>query len=149
MKIEKLSRILEILLLAVAVVVAVVFFVGGKIEGTKEPVYTDLLLNTTFVLVFISLVVTFVLSLVNFIKKLIHEPQKSLKSLFGPLCIIVIVLISYKFADSTPLNIPGYDGKGNQGGWLVMADVCLFTTYIMVVATALATVVTGIVKAVR
>ncbi len=150
MKIENLSsRILEILLLAVAVVVAVMFFAGGYYEGSDEPIYTNLLLNTTYILVFISVVVTFVLSLINFIKNLIHEPKKSLKSLFGPLAIIVIVLISYKFADSTPLNLPGYDGTGNEGGTLIMADVCLFTTYIMIAVTAVATVVTGMIKAIR
>lgn len=150
MKIEnKISNILEIALLALAVVVAVMFFVGGTFEDSDEFVYTDLLLNTTFILAAAALVVTFALSLTNFVKNFIHEPKNSLKSLLGPLGIIVIVYVSYIFADSTPLVLPGYDGDSNQGFWLEAADMCLFTTYAMTAITTLATVITATVKAVR
>jgi len=150
MKIEnRISNILEIALLAVAVVVAVVFFVGGYYPDSDEPVYTNLLLNTTFILAGVAVVVTFTLSLINFIKNLIHEPKKSLKSLLGPLGIIAIVYISYLFADATPLNLPGYDGNSNTASWLITADVILFTTYVMTGITVCTTIVTAIVKALR
>lgn len=150
MKIEnKISRLLSIVLLAIAVVVSVMFFAGGYIEGTDEPNNTDLLLNTTFVLAGLAVVVTFALSLTNFIKNLLHDPKNSLKSLLGPLVLIGIVYVSYLFADSTPLIIPGYEGNGNQGTTLIAADVCLLTTYIMTALTVLATLVTGTVKAIR
>lgn len=150
MKIEnRISSILEIALLAVAVVVAVLFFVGGEIEGTDEFVYTDLLLNTTFALAALAVVVTFVLALANFVKNFLHDPKTSAKSLLGPLGIIAIVYASSFFADGTPLDLPGYDGSSNQGVWLIAADVCLFTTYAMTAITALATVVTATIKAIR
>lgn len=150
MKIEnRISNILEIALLAFAVVVSVLFFVGGYFEGTDEPVYTNLLLNSTFVLAGLAVLVTFVLSLANFVKNLLHDPKSSLKSLLGPLGIIAIVYVSSIFADGTPLDLPGYDGSSNQGLWLVAADVCLFTTYAMTALTALATIVTGTIKAIR
>lgn len=150
MKIEnKISRILEIVLLAIAVVVSVLFFAGGSFEGTDEYVYTDLLLNSTFALAAIAVVTTFVLSLVNFVKNLLHEPKKSLKSLLGPLGIIVIVYVSYLFADATPLDLPGYDGDSNQGGWLISADVILFTTYVMTAITTAVTIITGTIKSFR
>jgi hypothetical protein len=150
MKIEnRISSILEIALLAVAVLVSVLFFVGGEIEGTKEFVYTDLLLNTTFILAGLAVVVTFVLALANFVKNFLHEPKASMKSLLGPLGIIAIVYVSSFFADGTPLKLAGYDGSSNQGVWLIAADVCLFTTYAMTVITVLATVVTGTIKAIR
>lgn len=150
MKIENIvSRILEIALLVVAIGVTVMFFVGGYYEGTKEPVYTDLLLNTTFALVAVSLIVTFVLSLINYIRNLLHEPKKSLKSLLAPLAIIAIIYVSYLMGDDTPLNLPGYEGTGNEGMTLVLADVCLFTAYIMVAITVVATLATSLVKAIR
>ena len=150
MKIEnKISRILEIALLALAVVVAVMFFVGGYFEGTDEPIYTDLLLNTTFILAAVAIIVTFVLSLANFVKNFLHDPKNSVKSLLGPLGIIVIVYVSSIFADGTPLELAGYDGSSNQGVWLIAADMCLFTTYAMTALTALATIVTGTIKAIR
>ncbi len=151
MKIEnKISNTLNIALLALAVVVAVMFFAGGYLEDRpKEPVYTNLLLNTTFILAGLAVAVTFILSLLNFVKNLLHEPKKSLKSLLGPLGIILIVYISSIFADGTPLYLPGYDGSSNQGAWLIVADVCLFTTYVMTALTALATLVTATIKAIR
>jgi len=150
MKIEnKISKILEIALLAFSVVVAALFFIGGYFEGTDEPVYTNLLLNSTFILAAIAVVVTFVLSLTNFVKNILHDPKNSLKSLLGPVGIIVIVYVSSIFADGTPLNLPGYDGSSNEGVWLIAADVCLFTTYAMTALTALATVVTATIKAIR
>ena len=150
MKIEnKISNVLEIALLAISVVVAVMFFAGGYYEGTKEPVYTDLLLNSTFIFAGIAIVTTFVLSLTNYVKNLLHDPKSSLKSLLGPLGIIVIVYVSYLFADATPLNLPGYEGSSNTAVWLKAADVCLFTTYVMTALTALATVVTATIKALR
>ena len=150
MKIEnRISSILEIALLAVAVLVSVLFFVGGEIEGTEEFVYTDLLLNTTFILAALAVVVTFVLALANFVKNLLHDPKASMKSLLGPLGIIVIVYAASIFADGTPLELPGYDGDSNQGVWLIAADVCLFTTYVMTALTVIATVVTATIKAIR
>jgi hypothetical protein len=150
MKIEnKISNILEIALLAISVVVAVMFFVGGYFPDTDEPVYTNLLLNTTFVLAAIAILVTFILSLANFVKNFLAEPKNSVKSLLGPLGIIAIVYISSIFADGTPMTLPGYDGNSNQGVWLIAADVCLFTTYAMTVLTVLAWAVTATVKALR
>lgn len=150
MKIEnKISRILEIALLSIVIVVTVMFFAGGKMEGSKEYVYTNLLLFSTYILVAVTLLVTFVLSLINFVKNVIHDPKSSVKSLAGILGIIVVVYISYLFADSTPLYLPGYDGNSNEGGWLIVSDMCLFTTYFMIAITALSTFVTAIIKALR
>ncbi len=151
MKIEnKISNILEIALLAIAVVVAVMFFVGGEtFEGSGEPMYTNLLLNSTYILAAVAVIATFTLSLANFVRNFIDNPKKSLKSLLGPLGIIAIVYVSYLFADATPLNIPGYDGDGNTASWLITADVILFTTYVMTAITALTTVVTATIKALR
>ena len=150
MKIEnRISQVLEIALLLVAVVVALMFFAGGYFEGTDEPVYTNLLLNTTFALAGIAVVVTFVLSLINYIKNLFHDPKNSLKSLLGPLGIIVVIYVSSLLADGTPMDLPGYDGNSNQGYWLIAADICLFTTYAMTALTAVATLVTGTIKAFR
>lgn len=150
MKIEnKISRVLEIALLLISVVVAVVFFVGGYYPDSDEPIYTDLLLNSTFVFAAIAVLVTFGLSLTNFVKNLLHDPKSSMKSLLGPLGIIVVVYISSIFADGTPLELPGYTGTSNQGIWLIAADVCLYTTYAMTLITVLATVVTGTIKAIR
>ena len=151
MRIEnKVSNILNIALLAITVVVALMFFFGGyTFEGSDEPIYTNLLLNTTFIFVGIAILVTFALSLVNFISNFIDNPKKSLKSLLGPLGIIAIVYVSYIFADATPLNLPGYDGDSNTSSWLITADVVLFTTYVMTAITVLATLITSIVKALR
>jgi hypothetical protein len=153
MKIEKITSILQTVLMAASVVVALMFFFGGYItingEVTDEPIYTNLLLNLSFGFVLIALCTTFVLAMMNFVKQTMADPKGALKSLAGPLFIIVIVWVAYLFADSTPLIIPGYDGSSNVGEWLVFADICLYTTYAMTAITALATLVTGIIKTVR
>ncbi len=127
---KKLSNILSYVLyalLAVTAVFIVMYFTGGEVPGETytTPVYTDLILNWAKFLTAAAAICT-----VGFeIFHVIMNPKNAVRSLVSIAVLVVIALISYSLADTTPLALGGYEGSDNVPSMLKLAGAFLYGTY--------------------
>ena len=142
MSIQKITSWLLYLLMAASAISAVVFYAVGFDD--KNPENADQLLYWSYVLVFLGLGSTLILSLVNFIKNLINEPKKAIRSLAGIVVLVVVILVSYAMSNGTPLNIVGYSGPDNVPDMLKFADTMLYSMYILAVLAILMVIASSV-----
>nr|WP_319401401.1 hypothetical protein [uncultured Carboxylicivirga sp.] len=128
-KVAKILNIVLYLLLAITLVFAGMFFFGGEVEGAAHytPVYTNTFLNWGILLVFITGGITLLAEIFN----LIVHPKNAVRTLISIALLLVVVLISYAMADTTPMNIVGYKGPDNVPSMLALAGTFLYGMYIL------------------
>jgi hypothetical protein len=118
--------------MATTVVMAVIFYAGPLVEGSagtnlEEPVITETFLLWAFILFAITAGLTVIFSLIG----MILNPKGAKKSLVALVVGVVVILVSWYFADDTVLNLPHYTGSDNVPGTLKFVDTALFTTYLL------------------
>lgn len=129
---SKLSKILSFVLyalIAVTVVLTVMYFTGGDVPGEayQTPVYTDMLLNWTKLLVAAAAAITILFEIVH----VVMNPKNAVRSLVSIAVLVVISLVSYSLADATPMQLGGYEGPDNVPSMLKMAGAFLYGTYVL------------------
>jgi hypothetical protein len=130
------SRIIQIilwLLMAVTIVFAIMFYFGSVKEGTagtrlEEPVVTNSFLTYGYILFGIAVGLVLIFSIIN----VIINPKGIKKGLIYLGVAAVVIIAAYLMADDTVLNMPHYDGRGNEPGTLKLVDTGLITAYILV-----------------
>src|SRR5574344_102091 len=143
--INKIPKIALWILFAISVVIGVLFFVGGSqmvdIAGNMwdQPNFTDALLNWTYVLCGLAVLITLGFVLIKFILKFKSEPKKAVRSLivFGGF-VLLFVLAWFLGDGETELVIPGYKGTDNVGFWAQYTDMCMYLMYMLLGGTVLA-----------
>jgi hypothetical protein len=135
MKIGRISSIILYVLMGITLVLAVLFFAGGYIQGTKgtnmaEPVYTDyiLLWNVVLLIIAIALAVGFT------VVSLLMNPKRALRSLVILAIVGVIIFISYQFSSGEPLKLVNYNGPDNIPSTLRIVDTGLYLTFVLLIA---------------
>ncbi|MFB6319192.1 hypothetical protein [Saccharicrinis sp. FJH54] len=141
---HKISTWVLYLLIAVSIISTLIFYGIGFSD--KNPQNADQFLGLTYLFVILGLGVTLLLSIVNFVRKAIAEPKSALKSLIGPVFIIVIFVVAYALSDGTPLKIPGYTGTDNVASMLKFADTFLFSMYALIVIAIVMAIGSSIIK---
>ncbi|WP_321478394.1 hypothetical protein [uncultured Bacteroides sp.] len=136
---------------AAIVVVLALFYMGGNVAnpmvaGMDQPVYTDALLYLVYALFGLAIVVTIVAFLFQFGTALKDNPKNALKSLFGLILLVAVLVIAWSSGSEEPLNIPGYSGTDNVSFWLKLTDMFLYTIYFLLIATVVAIFASGIKK---
>ena len=112
---------------------------GYPIGTVGQAMGTDVMLIYTYILFAVALVVALVFPIINIIK----NPKQGKQSLIGLAAIIVIVGISFLFANSDSMVLS--DGKVfDNKFWLMATDIELISAYIMLVGTLLIIVGTEI-----
>ncbi|MBE0676036.1 MAG: hypothetical protein IH591_15370 [Bacteroidales bacterium] len=145
------SRFIQILLwvlMAATVVMAVIFYAGGLVEGTEgtnleEPVITETFIVWAYILFGITAGLTVIFSLIG----MVMNPKGAKKSLLALAVGVVVILLSWYLADDTVLNLPHYTGADNVPGTLKVVDTALFTTYLLAGIAILAIIYSEISKA--
>ena len=130
------SRIIQIILwvlMAVTVVFAVIFYVGDVKEGTagtrlEEPLITETFLTWAYILFFAAAGITVIFSVIN----IILNPKGLKKGIIAFVIAAAVIVVAYLLADDTVLNLPHYQGTGNEPRTLKMVDTGLFTAYILI-----------------
>ncbi len=127
---SKLANILSYVLyglLLITILFTVMFFTGGDVPGEayETPVYTDLFINWSYILLFATIGITVIVELV----KIVLNPKNAVRSLISVGVLIVIALISYSIADGTPLKLSGEENPDNVYSMLKLAGAFLYTTY--------------------
>ena len=123
-------------LMALTLIFALLFYMGGVVEGTagtryEEPKVTNSFIFYTYILIGITLLLTIFFS----IRNLILNPKGLKMSLIALGIGVVLVVIAALLADDTVLNLPHYKGEGNVPRTLRWTDIGLYVAYFL---TALA-----------
>jgi hypothetical protein len=123
------------ILLAITVVVCLLFYLGGNTEIPElpellAPNYTDLLLNFTYFLFGLTILVTLVSVVWLFVSKLVADPKSSLVTIIGVGALALLLILTYNIGDTTPLNILGFEGEQTPG-ILKLTNMCINSSYIL------------------
>ena len=126
------TKPLKIILSSLLVISAVMFamlYIGGNVEGAAldTPKFIDAFIIWMYILVAISIIITLGFEGFNTFK----NPKKAFRTLISLGILVLVILISYFLADSTPLKMIGYTGTDNVPSMLILADMFIFTTYLI------------------
>jgi ABC-type enterochelin transport system permease subunit len=140
---NKLIRILYIVLLAVSALLAVIFYVGAKEIDGETPVITQQFILWAYLLVGIATI-----SAVSFpIIQMITNPQKAKKSLLGIAALAAVVAIAYFFSSGELMHFSSQGmAKFNVSSTLKQVDTGIITTYILVGIAIFATIYSEVSK---
>ena len=105
------------------------FYTGGVVDPAaemKEPVYTGLLLNWTYVLFGLTIASTIVLAAWQFLGSLKNDAKSALMSLLVLVLFVALLGITYTLGDATPLTGLNADSQAyNTTGWLNLCFDCI------------------------
>lgn len=150
---QKLSRVFLYLSVLITIIFLLVFYLKYYLAALPEDVdfetemevygnQIDLLIGWAFGLLAVALLA----SLAFAIKRLTSDPKRGKKAFVAIGIFSLILLVSYAFADGTPLDIPGYSGTDNVPAVLKYADTLIFSTYVMLILAFLSIVYSEIDK---
>lgn len=141
--IKKLSYVLYGML-GITLVLTAMFFFLGDVPGEAyfTPKFTDVFLNWAKFLAISAAVLTVVFEIVN----IVLNPQNGMRSLISIGVMLMIALVSYVLADSTPLVLSGYEGSDNVPSMLKMSGTFLYSTYFLLGGAVLAILVSELSK---
>lgn len=140
---NKLPNLSLWILFAISIVVSVLFWVGGseqvEINGNPwdQPFFTDALLDWTYILFGLTILITLVVTIKQFVDTFRVNAKKGWTSLAVIAAFLAVFVISWFLGSSETINIIGYEGTDNSGFWAQFTDMCVFSMYIMSTATVL------------
>lgn len=143
-KIRKVSSWTLLISSIISVVALIMFYTGGVVDPAaemKEPVYTGLLLNWTYVLFGLTIASTIVLAAWQFLGSLKNGAKSALMSLLVLVLFVALLGITYTLGDATPLTGLNADSQAyNTTGWLKITDMWIYSTYALIALIILAVV---------
>ena len=143
-KIRKVSSWTLLISSIISVVALIMFYTGGVVDPAaemKEPVYTGLLLNWTYVLYGLTIASTIVLAAWQLLGSLKNDAKSALMSLLVLVLFVALLGITYTLGDATPLTGLNADSQAyNTTGWLKITDMWIYSTYALIALIILAVV---------
>lgn len=103
-------------------------------EAIHVPLLTDVVLTWAYILFGVTILVSIAVALSSFINSLRTNPGKALKSLIPVVLFLAVFVISFNSSSGERLSIIGYEGTQNEGIWVKITDMFLYTIYTMFVA---------------
>jgi hypothetical protein len=140
---NKLIRILYIVLLAVSALLGLLFYMGGtELDGE-----TPLLTNTFIMWAYILTGIAALASIIFPIFQMISNPKNAKKSLLGVVVLVAIVVVAYIFSSAELMKFtdPAM-AKFNIPSTLKQVDTGIFTTYILVGVAIIAMIYSEVAK---
>ncbi len=136
-KIRKLSS-WTLLIISVITVIVVGMFFGGGVEDpaaeNKNYIYTELLLNWTYLVFFITIIALVVLGVWQYASVLRTNPKGALMSLVVLVLFALLLIITYSMGDGTPLTTLNADSQTyNTSFWLKCTDMWIQSTIVLFV----------------
>ena len=148
-KIRKISSWTLLICSIISVVTLLMFYFGGIVDPSaemKEPVYTGLLLNWTYVLFAFTIVVTALLMIWQFSNSLKVDTKGALMGFAAVAFLAIILIVTYVMGDDTALTTLNADSQTyNTPFWLKTTDMWIYSSYILIILIV-ATVVWGTIK---
>ena len=139
-KIQKVTGLLLTIMLAITVIIMALFYFGGEAPvdqrvvadtSMSEPLYTDAIIYWNYILFGLGIIAMVGGALYQFGSTLKDSPKEALKSLVGIALLVVVLAVTWAMGDTTPLVMPGYEGTENVPFWLKVADMFLYTIYVL------------------
>jgi hypothetical protein len=133
---DKINKYILWALMAISIAITVIFFVGGTTDydttaGAMEaPVYTSTMINWCYVLMAIAAFATLFFAIYSFVIKAMYDIKSVIVPTVSVLGVALLLLITYTTADTTPINIVGYEGS--QEPWIYkLTNMCMVTSAIL------------------
>lgn len=134
-KIRKLSSWTVLIISLITVVVVGIFFGGGVVDPAaevKDYVYTELLLNWTYLVFFLTIIALVVLGVWQYASVLKTNPKSAVMSLVVLVLFAPLLIITYSIGDGTPLTTLNADSQTyNTSFWLKCTDMWIQSTIVL------------------
>ena len=151
-KIRRISQAAFLLAVAASLVVMGMFAFGGQVpEAQKyfpdlsQPIHLDLLLNWTYILVAITIVVLLFFAVIGFVKGLKESPKKAIGGFLALVALGALLVVTYSMGSGEILDILNYEGPHNVPHWLRIVDMWIYSIYAMVGVVVLAIIFTPLI----
>lgn len=126
---NKLIRILYIVLLAASALLGILFYIGGTEIDGETPVFTNQFILWAYILTGIAAVASIVFP----VFQMITNPKNAKKSLLGVIALVAVVVIAYFFSSGELMNLKAPElAKFNVSSTLKQVDTGIITTYILI-----------------
>ncbi|MBO4370645.1 MAG: hypothetical protein J5808_04695 [Paludibacteraceae bacterium] len=148
---SKLPKIVLYVLIAVTVIVAALFFLGGYVDENAEylePKFTSTLLNLMYAFVAIAGVLVLVDVVLGFVRRVKSNPKAALKSLIGPALLVVLLLVTFLISNGGHVNVLGLDYTPSQTE-LRLVDMQLYSVYVLLCISLVLMLVGGFAKKIK
>jgi heme/copper-type cytochrome/quinol oxidase subunit 2 len=141
-KIRKISSWTLLVCFILSIVVLGLFFGGGVVDPAaenKDYVNTNLLLNWTYLMFVITLVVMLAFAVVKFIAGLKTNPKSALRSFVVLILFAILLIVTYSMGDATPIKSLNADSQTyNIPFWLKVTDMWLYSSVVLFALIVLA-----------
>ena len=125
-------KIITWVIMGISIVLVLWLYFGPKVPGTEgtplaEPVATNYALWWSYFLFALTVAITLIFALMN----IFTNPGGAKKALFSIVGIGILIVIAYFLASDQILEIPGYEGTGNNPSTLKWVGTGLITMYLL------------------
>lgn len=157
-KIRKFSSWTLLILAFISLVILALFYFGGRVApenqllqimGKTEPTFTGLLLTWVYILLALVVAAWIIFSVVGFFSNLRHSPKRAINSLIALAVLAGLLVLTYFMGNGTPLDIVGYEGPDNVPKTLRMADMWLYSVYVLLGICILSMIFSPVIKMFR
>ena len=136
-------------LFAIIAVVLVLFYCVGydnPVGDLNSPQYTDALIYLKYALVVVTIALAVFAGLAQFVASLKDNPKGAVNSLIALALLAAVIIVSYSIASTDTILVNGE--PYNDTTMLKIADMSIYTMYILGAVAAVATIInmTGIFK---
>ena len=146
-----ISKIALWCLLALGIIVAVMFFVGGT-QGSREvagdildiPRFSDLFLVWNYILLALVILVTFGFVIWGLVDMFKTDSKRAVKVLCVVCGFALYLVLCWVLGSGAEMKIIGYEGTDNVGAMAKLSDACLYAVYGLVCAT-ICTLIGGVI----
>ncbi|MDN4754164.1 hypothetical protein QYZ87_06430 [Porphyromonadaceae bacterium W3.11] len=135
-KIRKISSTVLLIVALITVVVLGIYIFGGYVDPTAakpEPVYTDLLMYTCYIVLGVTLLAMIVFAIVGFAGKLKTNPKGALGGLVAIVALAVLLGVTYAIGSTERLSVGADSAKYNTDFYLKFTDMWLYSIYVMLI----------------
>jgi len=115
-----------IVIVSVVLILIGAYSEGGKLPGDGEFPWVGIMLQWTYIIFAIALVMTIVMS----VFAVAQDPRNAKRSLFGIGLVVLVIVISWLLSDTEPIKIVG-DLKPPTDFQLKLTGMELIATYII------------------
>ncbi len=135
--ISKISLIMRVVLIAIAVIVAIFFYLdlaSVEDEALIPDNWVNRFLKYSYILAIGAAILTVGFALLGLGMKFIDSPKKALIGIIPAIILLIVVLVGHSMASDVALDMPNYEGTDNVTGHfnLKWSGTGLYVSYFLI-----------------
>jgi hypothetical protein len=149
-QIRKISSTVLIVLAVISVIVFCLTLFGGYVDPNAEmpvPKYADVLLYTAYAMTAIAVLAMIVFGIIGFVQSFKTNSKAALGALGAFVGLVLLLVITYAVGGTDPLAVGIDSQQYNTPKWLKVADMFMYSAYVLVIVNILAIIVTSFMHA--